>query len=60
MEQFEKWYIELPMREDAEDFSFDTQEKYKKGWRAALKWAMTLANCGGEIAHDELEEELKS
>ena len=27
-------------------------------WRAALEWAMTLANAGGEIAYSELEEKV--
>lgn len=37
MKAFWKWYGELPMREDAEDFSLDTQAKYKKGWKAAFE-----------------------
>ena len=42
MKQFEKWYGELPIREDAEDFTLETQAKYRKGWIAALEW--TLSN----------------
>lgn len=40
MKAFEKWYTELPIREDAEDFSLETQAKYKKGWKAALAWVL--------------------
>ena len=39
MKKFEKWYCELPIREDAEDFTISTYKLYKKAWKAALEWA---------------------
>ncbi len=42
MKAFEEWYNELPIKEDAEDQSLETQAKYKKGWEAALRWVMKI------------------
>ena len=58
MEQFEKWKSKnCEAKNCPHEASCNGCENM---WRAALEWAMTLANCGGEIAHYELEEELES
>ena len=63
MEEFEKWYNELPMREDAEDFTISTYKKYRKGWVAALKWMLnnTDGSCGVRkcIPMESIRDELK-
>ena len=60
MKEFEKWYRELPMREDAEDFTILTCEKYEKGWKAALEWVrdnLVIDSSANEIINQELGEE---
>jgi len=57
MKKFEKWYNELPMREDAIDFTIPTYEDYKKGWRAALEWRLESEFCN-VASRQEIEQEL--
>lgn len=60
MKEFEKWYNELSMREDAIDFTIPTYENYKKGWKVALEWVLREIEKHG-INHEFvmlLEEEL--
>ena len=38
MKAFGKWVEKLFKTEGEEDFSLNTQAKYKKGWKAALEW----------------------
>jgi len=49
MKAFKKWYTELPMREDVEDFTITTQTKYRKGWRAALEEVLKQANLPSSV-----------
>lgn len=49
MTEFEKWYNELPIREDAEDFTLETQAKYRKGWEAAIKNAFEEGGIVSEL-----------
>ncbi|KKM80777.1 hypothetical protein LCGC14_1336420 [marine sediment metagenome] len=58
MKAFEEWYILLPIKEDAEDQSLETQAKYKKGWEAALKWVLSEIYEHREVM-DVIEEELE-
>lgn len=57
MTAFDKWYDELPMREDAEDFTLGTQAKYKKGWQAALGWI--LEELEAEESYEVFEARIK-
>ena len=56
MKEFEKWYNELPMREDVEDFTLATQAKYKKGWRAALELVFGWLDYSTE--HEEIKDKI--
>ncbi len=58
MKAFEKWYNELPIRED---FTLGTQAKYKKGWRAALKEVLEQLNViyDGDFENSDIVEWIK-
>ncbi len=55
MKEFEKWYNELPMREDAIDFTIPTYEDYKKGWRAALECLQSRIKFGVTVAYSDAD-----
>lgn len=58
MKEFEKWFKKTmrPRQNRGENiYKSDCQQT----WREALEWAMSLANMGGDIPHDDLRKEVE-